>query len=287
MLDHAPEHEALGRLLDGAEALADLELRTIAALGSAEDLADTRVAQPLLYLADWAWGRALVDSGLRPDVVAGHSLGEFAALAIAEVFSVEAGLELVVERSRLMATAAVASPGSMAAVLGLPTEQVIRIVESISDVWVANDNAEGQVVISGASSAVSAASAELTGAGARRVVPLKVSGAFHSPLMEPARARFAETLLAAEFTDARIPVSQNTGPEPLVDAGAIRDRLMAQITAPVRWREIVESMAADGPILMIEAGPGTVLTGLAKRVEGVSAFAADDVGIEAIMERVW
>jgi len=286
MLESVPELDSLQRLLDAAEALSGLELRTIGMLGQAEDLADTRVAQPLLYLADWAWGVTLLESGIVPDAVAGHSLGELAALAVAGVYSPEAGLELVVERSRLMATTAAATPGTMAAVLGLDGDAVAVAIAGIDGVWVANDNAPGQVVISGTHDGVGDASAALSEAGARRIVPLAVSGPFHSPLMKPAADAFSELLLGAEFADARFPVLQNTDPEPTTDAETIRERLIAQITSPVRWTETMQQLVAGGPITLIEAGPGAVLTGLAKRVDDATGIAVESLPLEELVAEV-
>jgi len=284
MLEHLPESDDLARLLDAAEALSDIDLRAIALLGPESELSDTRSAQPLLYLADWCWGRAIIDSGITPDVVAGHSLGELAALAIAGVFSVEAGLELVVERSKLMAACAASTPGTMAAVLGMQGSVIASAIEGIDGVWVANDNAPGQVVISGTHDGVTAATEVLSSAGARKVVPLNVAGPFHSPLMEPARAAFEELVRGADFRDAVLPVLQNTEPTPAIGAEIVRERLIGQITSPVRWAETVAAFAAAGPITVIEAGPGSVLTGLAKRVEGISAVSVEASGLEAVHE---
>lgn len=286
MLADAPHNDDLERLLDAAEALSDIELRTIATMGDDEDLADTRIAQPLLYLADWAWGIALLETGVDPVAVAGHSLGELAALAVAGAFSAEAGLELVVERSKLMSHAAAHTPGAMAAVLGLDAGKVAEVVERIDSVWVANDNAPGQVVVSGERAAVEAASEALSAAGARRVVPLKVSGAFHSPMMKDAASAFAGVLRGAEFSVTAYPVLQNTEPVPTRDPEVIRERLVGQITAPVRWTETMQALAVDGEITVIEAGPGAVLTGLAKRVDGVTAVSAEAVGLKTILEEV-
>lgn len=286
MLANLPEHDAVERLLDAAEALTDTDLRAIAALGSESDLADTRVAQPLLFLADWVWGSALIDAGVTPEVVAGHSLGELAALAIAGVFSVEAGLELVVERSKLMAATAASVPGGMAAVLGLDRAAITAALDGLEGVWVANDNAPGQVVISGSEASVADASATLSAAGAKRVVPLKVAGAFHSPLMEPARAAFADLVAGADFADAWVPVIQNTTAEPATAAEMIRERLIGQITAPVRWTETMLAIAAGGDTIVVEAGPGGVLTGLAKRVDGLTGFAVENAGIGNILMEV-
>lgn len=286
MLELVPENEALSRLVDAAEALSGLELSEIAAEGSDEQLSDTRVAQPLLYLTDWAWAVALIESGLEPVAVAGHSLGEITALAVAGVFSVEAGLELVIERSRLMATAAQAVSGTMAAVLGMPSDEIADAIRAVEDVWVANDNAPGQIVISGTRQGVDEASAILTAMGARRVVPLSVAGPFHSPLMVSARDGFAEIVSGTEFSDALVPVYQNTSASAGTDAELIRQRLMDQIVSPVRWTETMYNLVSDGIDSAIEAGPGSVLTGLAKRVEGLTVLSAEAVGIEAVLEEV-
>jgi len=286
MLANVPELESLDRLLDAAEALSGQELRSIASDGVAENLTDTRVAQPLLYLADWAWGVTLLESGIDPVAVAGHSLGELAALAVAGVFSPEAGLELVVERSKLMAATAAAVPGGMSAVLGMDRGAIMNALSGIEGIWIANDNAPGQVVISGTLEGLSMAAEALRNAGARRVVPLAVAGPFHSPLMEPARFAFAELLMGAQFDDARIPVLQNTDPTPETSGERIRERLVGQITSPVRWTETMQMLLADGPVTLIEAGPGAVLTGLAKRVEGIIALSVESSGLESIVEEV-
>jgi len=286
MLDNVPENDTFSRLVDAAEALSGLELAEISRLGSVDDLADTRIAQPLLYLTDWAWGVALLESGIEPVALAGHSLGEFAALAIAGVFSPEAGLELVIERSKLMATQAHATAGTMAAVLGMDPELLKAAVSGLPDVWVANDNSDGQVVISGTFAGIEAATAALSEAGARRIVPLKVAGAFHSPLMDPAREAFQTILDSAELRDATIPVLQNTVPEATTDAGVIRQRLARQISEPVRWRETMAALVAEGPTVMVEAGPGSVLRGLARGVPGMTALSVEDAGIEQVMEEV-
>jgi [acyl-carrier-protein] S-malonyltransferase len=287
MLDSLRTYDGMERLLDAAEALSELPLRVIAQLGPDSELADTRAAQPLLFLADWAWGRAVLDAGAKPDMLAGHSLGEFAALAIAGVFSVEAGLEMVIERSRLMATVAASTPGGMAAVLGLEAPLVSDVVEGIEGVWVANENGPGQIVISGTAEGIEAARAALAEAGARRVIALKVAGPFHSPLMEPAADAFAsEVLAAAAFTDARIPVVQNAEPTPTTDAETIRTRLALQITSPVRWTETMDTLLESGVTMLVEAGPGNVLSGMARRVDGLTAVAVEEAGVDAVVKEV-
>lgn len=287
MLSRLPEVPGLDRLLDGAEALTDADLRAVSALGTAEDLADTRVAQPLLYLADWAWGRALLDAGIRPALVAGHSLGELAALAVAGVFSVEAGLQLVVERSRLMAVEAATAQGSMAAVLGLSADAIAQAIEGIDGAWVANDNSPGQIVVSGTKPALAAATGALSDAGAKRVVMLDVSGAFHSPLMSGAATAFAALLEEASFADADIPVVQNCAPgEPTKSGEAIRANLSRQITSPVRWTETMQTFIDRDIDLVVESGPGSVLCGLAKRVDGLTCLSAEESGVAGVLQEV-
>ena len=286
MLDDIPEVEALVRLLDAAEALTGRDLWRLQREGTPAEIADTRIAQPLLYLADWAWGSVLLDVGVRPVAVAGHSLGELAALAVAGVYSVEAGLELVCERARLMAEAVAENPGSMAAVLGLERETVADVLDGVADVWVANDNAPGQVVISGSREAVASAGDALVSAGARRVLPLDVAGAFHSPLMQQAADGFSALLDVVEFHDAVIPVVQNTRPEPSTHAGEIRAALADQIASPVRWTETMREFTRYEPVTLIEAGPGSVLRGLARRVEGIDAVSVEDTSVQALVEEV-
>jgi [acyl-carrier-protein] S-malonyltransferase len=286
MLDGLPDADGLGRLLDAAEALSGLDLRRVAADGTPDQLADTRAAQPLLYLADWAWGSGVLAAGLRPVAVAGHSLGELAALAIAGVFSAEAGLELVIERSTLMAACAAETPGGMSAVLGLDGRVVSGVLEPIDGVWLANDNCPGQVVISGTSDGIARATAALAEAGARRIVPLNVAGPFHSPLMAPAGEAFARVLAGAHLADAAVPVVQNADPTLATAADSVRERLSRQIVSPVRWTETMAALAAAGASVLVEAGPGTVLAGLARRVDGLVAYSIEESGIDAINEEV-
>lgn len=286
MLSAAPDDGRLSALVAHASELLGEDLVELSENGPEEALADTRFAQPLLYLVGWAWGQALLDRGVSPFAVAGHSLGELSALAVAGVFPVEAGLEAVVKRGRLMSEAAAGSEGAMAAVLGLDAEAIADSIREVEGVWVANDNAPGQIVISGRTAAVAAASGLLVEAGARRVVPLKVSGAFHSPLMESARAAFADVLAPIEFANAAFPVYQNTDPTPSVDGAGIKARLVSQITSPVRWSETMSALAQDGPVTLVEAGPGSVLVGLARRIDGIIALSASASGIDAVIEEV-
>jgi [acyl-carrier-protein] S-malonyltransferase len=286
MLDSLAQPERLARLLDAAEALTGLQLRDVAAEGTPDQLSNTRAAQPLLYLADWAWGRALLDKGVSPAAVAGHSLGELPALAFAGVFSVEAGLALVVERSRLMAACAADTPGGMLAVIGMDGADVKALVADLDDVWVANDNAPGQIVLSGTHPGLENVTRALSEAGARRIIPLNVAGPFHSPLMEPAAAAFADVLGRTTFSDATIPVYQNAEPTACTDAAEIRDRLTRQITAPVRWTDTMLALKHSGVTTLVETGPGTVLKGLARRIDGLACFSVEEHGIDRIIEEV-
>lgn len=286
MLSDLARVEGADRLLDAAEALSGLALRAIAQGGTPQQLADTRAAQPLLYLADWSAGVRAIGAGLTPLALAGHSVGEFAALAVAGVFSMEAGIELIVERSRLMASAAADTPGGMEAVLGLDAPTIRHALDGIEGVWVANANSPSQTVISGTPAGLATATSALTDAGAKRVVRLAVAGPFHSPLMASAAERFAEVLDAAAFADATIPVFQNTTAAPATDAATIRQRLASQIVSPVRWGETMESLKSFGVTTLVECGPGAVLTGLARRLEGLRAYAVEDAGIDTIIEEV-
>ena len=284
MLESLPEVAGLARLLDAAEALSGMNLRTRAADGPEDALADTLVVQPLLYLADCAWASALEEAGVIPAAVAGHSLGELAALACAGVYSVEAGLELVCHRARLMAEAVESTPGGMVAVLGLDRSGIADALGGLENVWVANDNSPTQVIVSGTLAGLEEATPVLQAAGATRVKVLKVSGPFHTPLMHSAQEAFAEILSRTAFADARIPVVQNTMPDGTTDAHMIRERLAAQITSPVRWTETMLTFNQMGIDTIIEAGPGKVLSGLARKSGLFSTAAPDSEGVARAVE---
>ena len=199
----------------------------------------------------------------KPDMVAGHSLGEFSALVAAGALPFEQGLKLVEARALAMQKACEAAPSTMAAIIGLPDEKVEEICATIDGVCVpANYNCPGQVVISGEIAAIEAACEKFKEAGARRALPLKVGGAFHSPLMEPARAELAEAIEAADFSAPRCPIYQDVDAKPHTDPAEIKANLLQQLTAPVRWSHIVANMVADGMTEAEELGPGKVLQGL-------------------------
>ena len=233
--------------------------------GTEDDLKQTKVTQPAVFLHSVILALTLGDE-FCPDMVAGHSLGEFSALVAAGVLPFEQGLKLVETRALAMQKACEAAPSTMAAIIGLPDEKVEEICAGIEGVCVpANYNSPGQVVISGTMEAVAAACEQFKAAGAKRVLPLKVGGAFHSPLMEPARAELAQAIEQADFSAPRCPIYQNVDALPHTDPEEIKRNLVAQLTAPVRWSQIVTRMAADGMTEAEELGPGKVLQGLIGR----------------------
>ena len=237
--------------------------------GTAEELKQTKVTQPAIFLHSVVLARCLPE--FRPDMVAGHSLGEFSALVAAGALDFEEGLRLVSIRAQAMQKACEAVPGSMAAVLAMPTEKVEEICASCEGIVVAaNYNCEGQIVISGEVSAVNDACTRLKEAGARRALQLPVGGAFHSPLMEPARAELAEGIEKATFHTPVCPIYQNVTARPTTDAQEIKANLLTQLTSPVRWTQSVMNMIADGADKFIELGPGKVLQGLVSKTAGSS-----------------
>ena len=230
--------------------------------GTEDDLKQTKVTQPAVFLHSVILALTMGDE-FKPDMVAGHSLGEFSALVAAGALPFEQGLKLVEARALAMQKACEAAPSTMAAIIGLPDEKVEEICATIDGVCVpANYNCPGQVVISGEIAAIEAACEKFKEAGARRALPLKVGGAFHSPLMEPARAELAEAIEAADFSAPRCPIYQDVDAKPHTDPAEIKANLLQQLTAPVRWRHIVANMVADGMTEAEELGPGKVLQGL-------------------------
>lgn len=248
-------------MLERANEILGFRITDIMFEGSAEDLKQTKVTQPAIFLHSTVLAACLED--FRPDMVAGHSLGEFSALVAAGAMDFEEGLRLVSIRAQAMQKACELNPGAMAAVLALPAETIETICANTQGVVVAaNYNCEGQIVISGDKSAVDAACIKLKEAGARRALPLPVGGAFHSPLMEPARAELAEGIAAAKISVPVCPIYQNVSAQPTTDPEVIKANLLTQLTSPVRWTQSVRNMIADGAIHFIELGPGKVLQGL-------------------------
>ncbi|MBD5228553.1 MAG: ACP S-malonyltransferase [Bacteroidales bacterium] len=235
--------------------------------GTDEDLRQTKVTQPAIFLHSVILAKTLGEE-FRPDMVAGHSLGEFSALVAAGAMAFEDGLRLVSARAQAMQKACELRPSTMAAVLALPDEKVEEICESVDGVVVcANYNCPGQLVISGEVEAIDAACEKLLAAGAKRALKLKVGGAFHSPCMEPARAELAEAIEATTFQAPVCPVYQNVDALPHVDPVEIKANLIAQLTAPVRWTQTIKNMIADGATEFVELGPGKVLQGLIAKID--------------------
>lgn len=234
--------------------------------GTEDDLKKTSVTQPAVFLHSVILAKSL-DDDFQPDMVAGHSLGEFSALVAAGALSFEDGLRLVAARAGAMQKACEIKPSTMAAVLALPDEKVEEICANVDGVVVcANYNCPGQIVISGEIEAIDAACAKALEAGAKRALKLKVGGAFHSPCMEPARAELAEAIDHTEFHTPRCPIYQNVDALPHTDPAEIKGNLIAQLTAPVRWTQTVQNMVADGADEFIELGPGKVLQGLVSKI---------------------
>ena len=234
--------------------------------GTEEDLRQTKVTQPAIFLHSVILAKVL-GNDFNPDMVAGHSLGEFSALVAAGALSFEDGLRLVAKRAMAMQKACELQPSTMAAVLALPDEKVEEICAEIEHVVApANYNCKGQLVISGSIEGVELACERLLAAGARRALKLKVGGAFHSPLMQPAQEELAEAIEAAEFKTPICPVYQNVDGKPHTDPEEIKENLVRQLTAPVRWTQDVEAMIEDGATEFVELGPGSVLQGLVKKI---------------------
>jgi [acyl-carrier-protein] S-malonyltransferase len=235
--------------------------------GTDEDLKQTKVTQPAVFLHSVILAKTLGNQ-FRPDRVAGHSLGEFSALVAAGALSFEDGLVLVAKRAMAMQKACEVTPSTMAAILGLPDATVEEVCAGINDEIVvpANYNSPGQVVISGTIPGVNKACEQLLAAGAKRALKLNVGGAFHSPLMEPAREELAKAIEDTIFNQPVCPIYQNVDAQPQTAPGIIKANLISQLTSPVRWTQIVENMIADGVTHFTELGPGTVLQGLIRKV---------------------
>ena len=252
-------------MMDRANGILGFPITDIMFGEDAEALKATRVTQPAIFIHSVVLARC---SGLEaPAMAAGHSLGEFSALAAAGAMDFEDALRLVAVRASAMQKCCAKVPGTMAAVIKLPTETVEEICASCAGLVIpANYNSEGQIVISGEAEAVAEACAKMKEAGAKRALPLAVSGAFHSPLMEPARLELAEAIEKTPFRAPACPVYQNVTALPSMDPEVIKDNLLRQLTSPVRWTQTVLNMVADGADSFLEIGPGTVLQGLVKRI---------------------
>lgn len=260
-------------LLEKANDILGFRITDIMFEGTPDDLKATRVTQPAIFLHSVVLAKCY--EGFRPDMVAGHSLGEFSALAAAEAISFEDALRLVYIRATQMQLCCEKVPGTMAAIVGLPDEKVEEICSSCEGIVIpANYNCGGQVVISGEKTAVEQACEKAKAEGAKRALPLAVSGAFHSPLMEPARVELGKAIEETTIVTPVCPIYQNVSAQAVTDPQTIKKNLLAQLTSPVRWTQSVRNMLADGADYFMEIGPGTVLQGLVKRIsagtEGVT-----------------
>lgn len=254
-------------MFDKANEILGFNITDLMFNGTDEDLRQTKVTQPAIFLHSVILAKTMGDD-FNPDMVAGHSLGEFSALVAAGALSFEDGLRLVSARAQAMQKACEKTPSTMAAVLALPDAKVEELCASVNEgvVVPANYNCPGQIVISGSIEGVDAACAKMLEAGAKRALKLKVGGAFHSPLMEPARAELADAIAHTDFHAPKCPVYQNVNAEPQTDPETIKKNLIAQLTAPVRWTQTIQNMIAAGADTFVEVGPGAVLQGLVKKI---------------------
>lgn len=261
------EQNTLAReYFEQANELLGFRITDIMFTGTAEDLKQTKVTQPAIFLHSVTLFETT--PGLKPDMVAGHSLGEFSALVANRVLSFQDGLLLVAKRAAAMQRACELNPSTMAAVLGLDDQIVEEVCAGITDevVVAANYNCPGQLVISGSNEGIAKACELLKAAGAKRALPLPVGGAFHSPLMEPAREELQAAIEATTFSIPVCPVYQNVDAQPYIDPAIIRQNLINQLTAPVRWTQTVQHMVTNGTTRFTEVGPGNVLQGLIKKI---------------------
>jgi len=265
-LDLYENHSEAQELFEKANEILGFSITDIMFEGTAEDLKQTKVTQPAIFLHSVILSKVLGDT-FKPDMVAGHSLGEFSALVANGTLNFEDGLKLVSQRALAMQKACEVQPSTMAAVLGLDDEVVEKICAEVEGIVVpANYNCPGQLVISGDVDAVNVACEKMKEAGARRALLLPVGGAFHSPLMEPAREELAAAIESTEFKTPSCPIYQNVTTTAVSDAEEIKKNLILQLTAPVKWTQSVQQMVNDGATSFVEVGPGKVLQGLVKKI---------------------
>jgi [acyl-carrier-protein] S-malonyltransferase len=258
-------HALAKEMFEKANEILGFRITDLMFAGTDEDLRQTRVTQPAIFLHSVILAATLPD--FKPDMVAGHSLGEFSALVANKALSFEDGLQLVYARAMAMQKACEAEPSTMAAILGLDDAKTEEVLAGIDEIVVpANYNSPGQLVISGSIKGIEIACEALKAAGAKRALPLKVGGAFHSPLMEPARVELAAAIEATAFNTPVCPVYQNVDAKPYTSPSEIKANLLIQLTSPVRWTQMVQNMVADGATTFVELGPGSVLQGLVKKI---------------------
>lgn len=264
LYDNSPKAKSL---FEKANEVLGFRITDLMFYGTDEDLKQTKVTQPAIFLHSVILAEVMGDD-FKPNVVAGHSLGEFSALVANKTLSFEDGLKLVSQRALAMQEACEIEPSTMAAIIGLDDDIVVQICDEINEVVVpANFNCPGQLVISGSFKGVELACKKLIEAGAKRALPLNVGGAFHSPLMEPARVKLAAAIENTSFRQGICPIYQNVTGEAVNDVTVIKENLVKQLTAPVKWTQIMTNMIADGLTELTEVGPGNVLQGLLKKVD--------------------
>lgn len=280
-LDFYNKSQIASRLYDQAEGVFDFSLKDVSFYGPQDKLTQTKITQPAIFVHSLSVFKELIQRNILPDMVAGHSLGEYSALVAAEALSFEAGLELVKVRSEQMQLACDNAQGTMAAIVGLDSETILQTLEKagVSETCtIANHNSPAQIVISGEKFAVQTVMMELKKAGAKRVIELSVGGAFHSPLMQTAREELKKALDKTEIHPPRYPVYTNVAAKPTVDPNEIRSQLYLQLTSPVLWADTIQNMIIDHATRFIEVGPGKVLQGLIRRIsadvtiQGVSSY---------------
>lgn len=264
LYDNSPKAK---ELFEKANEILGFRITDLMFYGSDEDLKQTKVTQPAIFLHSVILAEVM-GTDFNPDVVAGHSLGEFSALVANKTLAFEDGLRLVSQRALAMQEACEMEASTMAAIIGLEDEVVVKICKEINETVVpANFNCPGQLVISGSFKGVEMACEKLLEAGAKRALPLNVGGAFHSPLMEPARIKLASAIENTHFSQGICPIFQNVSGEAMTDISTIKENLVKQLTAPVKWTQIMTNMIADGLTDLTEVGPGNVLQGLLKKVD--------------------
>jgi len=264
-------------LFDNANKILGFDITSLMFSGTDEDLKQTKVTQPAVFLHSVIMAKTLGDK-FKPDMVAGHSLGEFSALVAAGALSFEDGLTLVSKRAQAMQKACELNPSTMAAIIGMEDAAIEQVCAEIDGIVPANYNCPGQLVISGTNDGIDKAIAKFTEMGAKRALKLSVSGGFHSPMMEPARAELEKAINEVSFSKPVCPVYQNVTANPVTDPAEIKKNLVAQLTSPVRWTQTMQNMIANGLTEIVEVGPGAVLQGLMRKINrDITATAAQSI----------
>ena len=272
------DNSALAKeLFDRANQILGFDITSLMFSGTDEDLKQTKVTQPAVFLHSVIMAKVLGDK-FKPDMTAGHSLGEFSALVAAGALSFDDGLTLVSKRAQAMQKACELNPSTMAAIIGMEDAVIEQVCAEIDGIVPANYNCPGQLVISGTNEGIDKAIAKFTEMGAKRALKLSVSGGFHSPMMEPARAELEKAINEVSFSKPVCPVYQNVTASPVTDPAEIKKNLVAQLTSPVRWTQTIQNMIANGLTEIVEVGPGAVLQGLMRKINrDITATAAQSL----------